>query len=120
MKNRNGFVSNSSSSSFVVIVDKNNPKFLMEVEVDLSQYGKTLKTIDELIEHWQDHYYIETAAMLKDEDFIKAKVAIENGKYVIMGNFEDQSGDNLEYILCNYGIPKDLKNVEIIDNTAGY
>ena len=91
MKIRNGFVSNSSSSSFIVAVkDEESAKTKIQIEVDLSKYASdTIKTIEELDSYVLDNYagneeniseFLEST-----EDYIKeeyAKMIAEQDKKV--------------------------------------
>ena len=53
MKTRNGFVSNSSSTSFIVAIDKTLPKAKIVMEIDLSNYGDVIETVEELDDCWE-------------------------------------------------------------------
>ena len=58
MKIRTGFVSNSSSSSFIVAAppQKDSTKVTITIEVDLAEYANTtIKTVEELIEYFKEH-----------------------------------------------------------------
>ena len=116
MKTRIGFVSNSSSSSFIVAVDpKDSGKIKIEIEINLDEYGHRIKTMQEVLD-WKEEYCVEN----DDSRLLKMIAAIESGKEIITGHFADDTGDATELILCNAGIPKDTKNVEIIESEGGY
>lgn len=114
MKIRSGFVSNSSSSSFIVVADKKNTKMKITFEVDLTCFGKSISTPEELKELFK--YY-----ELDDPSFLKAKDAIKKGKIVIHGSFCD-SGNAIETFLCENGLKSDAKNpnIEIIESNGRY
>lgn len=131
MKVRFGFVSNSSSSSFIVATKDRNTKMKISVEVDLAELAdKVCDSIDELNEYvlqewgWR-HKNIEE--FLKDEDnqwvaenYRKAKMAIENGKMVLFGSFSSDGGP-VESMLCESGLKGMVNdNVEIIYSEGGY
>ena len=107
MKIRTGFVSNSSSSSFIVATDKDNLlKFKITIEVDLNDFHlDRIKDISEI------KYY--------DDEIIKqTQEAIQAGKTVYRGEFES-CGGSVELFLHNYGIPKS-DNYQIIYNESGH
>lgn len=130
MKIRNGFVSNSSSSSFVVAVD-GETRVKLTIDVDLSKHGKVLRTIEELdalyLKEWAyGHDSIDS--WLNDEEdswahaqYNQAKKAIENGKIVISGWFHDDRGDPIEAMLCYNGLHGIVpNNIEIIYSDGSY
>jgi hypothetical protein len=131
MKTRNGFVSNSSSSSFVVsipaTVSANKPVPVpIHFTFDLSRYARrVLTTQDELDRFVIDDCWGDKSSWGDYElgVYRQASSAIAAGRYVMFGRFSDQSGDPIEHMLCEQGletiIPKD-SNVEVIDNEPGY
>jgi len=117
MKIREGLVSNSSSTSFMVIVaDKKKTKVRLSFEVDLGDYAdKNITTIEEL-----NYYFIcdygnvdsdptaEIEKVLKENSFLKeryenAKRGIEQGKVILIGRFSSE-GEPEEQFLYEYGI----------------
>lgn len=121
MKVREGYVSNSSTSSFIVAVKPNNAKIKIEIEANITDFGKDLSTEKELYQYFCDEY---DSDFMKDKDiskwYIKSLVAIEAGKIVIAGSFADDSGP-IEALLCDQGIDRQLnKNIEVIQNEGGY
>jgi hypothetical protein len=121
MKIRKGFVSNSSSSSFIVAVDPSvNPKgcVTIQVEVELSDMGRTLRNEQEVIKYCKEHYY-------SDDNEYKEKMlsTVKEGKFVIIGEFASDSDDVVERMLCDNGLTIDKRLVSgltIIQNDAGY
>lgn len=102
MKMRSGFVSNSSSSSFIIATEPGEGPPAITVTMSLeSVLTETFKTKEELDKHifqdygWGDNPTIES--ILESEDYIKdwynASVkALEEGKVVYWG-----SGSNEDY-----------------------
>ena len=109
MKIRLGFVSNSSSASFIVAVDKKAKKVMAKivVEVDLAEYvEKRIKTVEDLDAYRKSEYCGNMA------DYGKCRKAIESGMDVLILSASDEDRENsVESMLCNMG----LKNVVIGD-----
>jgi len=124
MKIRNGFVSNSSSSSFVVgLKDKNDTTIKVSFEVDLSAYGEVISNVKDLKRLFIEDRYMDE----EDEDgeehtlFNKCVKLISCGGAVVLGSFTDENG-GVEAVLCEFGIEKPKKGDKytIIQNEADY
>ena len=129
MKIRNGFVSNSSSSSFVVAVGQES-EVTFTVTADLTRFADdTIVTLQQLEEYiverygWRDMDTLQ--AILEDSSYVKkiyegAKAAIETGKRVLFGSFSsDGYDDALEQYLCYNGVP-DSPGIDVIYSKGGY
>jgi hypothetical protein len=117
MKVRSGFVSNSSSSSFIVAIkDEATVKVKVTFEADLEKYARRkISTIEELNEYYKDYWGGP------DWKYEECRKAIENGKVVLVGEFSDQSGDRAEEFLCDEGLQGVVgDDVEIIHSEGGY
>ena len=119
MKTREGFISNSSSTSFIVGVETNTVVDL-HIKVDLANYGEVITTKEELDKHYQDTYwkYDEDEECWKEE-YDKCLAVINAGKKLIIGDFSDDGDDDMSAFLCNNGIPK-TPGIDIIHSEAGY
>lgn len=77
MKIRNGFVSNSSSSSFVILKDS-----LTDIQKDMifdyKQYVKCFNTIDEKNIELFEYYDTDTWRIVDYEDFIFGETSMDN------------------------------------------
>lgn len=127
MKIRSGFVSNSSSSSFVVAVKKGKTsKVTLELEVDLTDYSrKILSNKDDVLKYMKDYYDYEEDES-SNEDYVNTTYKtlmehINNGNEVIVGDFSSE-GDEVEQYLCNTGLNgiKKNKSITVIQSEAGY
>jgi predicted Holliday junction resolvase-like endonuclease len=106
MKVRSGFVSNSSSSSFIVAVE-GNTKVTLKVEVDLAELGKILKTEDDVRDAFNEYWGKEE---MEEDEWVAEKYrkcvdAIKNGKIVIFGDVANDSDNPLEAYMYDAGIP---------------
>lgn len=120
MKIRAGFVSNSSSSSFIVASE--GPAEVV-VKADLSKYAdRTVRTIEELdaaiLEDYGWKQTIVEELLAQGDDWLKrmylrAREAVEGGKTVLFGTVSSEGEDGLEQLLYNNGIPE-TPGVEII------
>jgi len=125
MKTRQGFVSNSSSSSFIVAAEKGeNEKISLTLEVDLGQYGARITSKEELDEYVREEYmynddetleeFLEDDPWLKDK-YEKILVALEKGKVVFWGSASyNETDDPIELMIGNGGLRTVASNLEII------
>ncbi len=120
MKIRNGFVSNSSSSSFIVAATGEPIKAVMEVDLStlatkittkkeldskvISEYGWSKAKIKEIFE---DDEWLE-------ENYNKALEALEQGKVVYWGQASyNETDDPIEFMIGNGGL-SNIENIDII------
>ncbi|MCK9428938.1 MAG: hypothetical protein M0R17_02870 [Candidatus Omnitrophica bacterium] len=121
MKLRTGFVSNSSSSSFIIAaIDQNKLKVKVEIEADLSKYlEQTITSEDELWDFIKDRYYDDDN---QKEEFIKLNNYLKtHGNIIILNMSSDNYEDPIEQFLLDRGI-KDLSNsnITVIEGEGGY
>ena len=128
MKTRSGFVSNSSSSSFVVAIkdrSKTSTRIKIEVTIDLKDYAtprNMIDSVEDLLVYFTRDCYMTAEETIASEKYQKCKKAIEAGKIILMGSFSSESGDCEEVMLCEYGLNSTCKdsNIEIIEGEGGY
>lgn len=122
MKTRSGFVSNSSSSSFIVAV-----KDLGEVSVQVTMRGslneyvdQEITTVEALTTYFIEEYGYTADELIEDENYQAAKRAIlHEGKVVLIGSVSDQDG--FSKVLCMEGIDQeDNPHIDVIQSEAGY
>jgi hypothetical protein len=105
MKARNGFVSNSSTTSFMVAV-KDIKDAKVKIEGNIEDFAKyKITTVDELNEYFKKEYsWVDLKAIMgRGYGYDEAKKAIEGGKILLAGNFSSES-DGLEVYLHGEGI----------------
>lgn len=122
MKIRNGFVSNSSSSNFVVAFPKNvqhNTEVQFTVKVDLDTFASGyLKTSEELDQYLIDEYGDNTEWWPTWVE--NAREAIRSDNYIICGAFANDNG-LVEAILCEDGLDCDMnENMDILESEGGF
>lgn len=127
MKIRNGFVSNSSSSSFIVAAEKDKTDIIISISVDLETYGEILDSKEKLDDYFQSEWgrddYSNVEDNLDTDSLITYQSCLEEikeGKIIIVGMFTSDSEDDIERFMCMQGIPKDAEGIKIIKNNGGY
>lgn len=122
MKFRTGFVSNSSSSSFVIAMPKGESEIV--IKVNLKDYADEALTTVKAV----DRYFAEKRSLdltnPNDWDYknwSKARAAVEKGLVIYVGWFSDQEG-GLEAGLCNEGITNNNlpEGGIVIESEGGY
>lgn len=99
MKIRSGFVSNSSSSSFVISADDQDTTEIT-IRVDISNFiSKRIKTKEELLEYMIDEYGHKTEESILSDSYCgdiysKSLQEIDKGKVVCFGSVSNDDYDN--------------------------
>jgi hypothetical protein len=125
MKIRTGFVSNSSSSSFIVATKADKKDFKITVELTLDHLvDKVIKTEARWQEHCVECGCFETLQELLDDSYsgpkyLKGLNEIKAGKTLLVGSCSNESYDDetgAEMYLFNNGLkglnPKKFKVIE--------
>ncbi len=126
MKIRNGFVSNSSSSSFLISAkDGEDPK--IKIEIGLSQYVEdTLVTVKDVREYIKNQEFVDTdeeidAEIESDNRYKKMLQAIDKGNVIYLGEVSDEMDDPISAMLCHNGLGEvSGGNFEVIQDCDGY
>ncbi len=106
MKIRKGFVSNSSSSSFMV--SALDSKIELKLTIDLSdyaRYGYVLKNHQDVNQYLSDNFCDDDVNELRTQMI----AAIDRGETIYQGSFGDDNG-GIEAMLCELGIGRFIKD----------
>ena len=125
MKTRIGFVSNSSSTSFMVAVKKGKTtgKITIVKEIDLNQYvSTTIETAENLYEYFYEQHGSKDDWMKETlKEYNLALKELANGKIILAGDLGDDGSEPEEALLCNEGIASlQGKDITVIHSEAGY
>lgn len=138
MKVRYGFVSNSSSSNFIVSAkDLSKEKHVAVLKIDLNDYMDVISTIEELDEYYLDNYreipdISKVGNILRSLDppshwqmdrifsYYKAYNDINRGLQIGLGFFSDNDGDIIPAGLVNGGVGDIFCDVNVIKDCDGY
>ncbi len=127
MKVRTGFVSNSSSSSFIIAVKDESVPTKINIEADLKDLDTEIfNTVEEYIEHFAEEWGQSVDEFIKEEEtFMQVKRLFKEGKIIIKGNVSSDDCENpiSMYLYTEENIrdvmPKDAK-FEVIQDTNEY
>ena len=118
MKYRDGFVSNSSSSSFVV-AGKDDEDFIVTARLDVRKYGEEMKSVKDFVAY---HGWDEDDLDGNQEEIIKVKNLLAEGKTVVVGSMSDEGmgGNGLETGICENGFKSIEHDLEVIRDCDSY
>lgn len=121
MKIRNGFVSNSSSSSFIISTKKAVEEIPVVIEADLMDLiSDSIETEEELNRYFKNHYgcdSYESADEYEKKLWDKMKKAIAEGNVLHCGRGSNEDSDMLSMEVYEHGLhglklPKGIKIIQ--------
>ena len=120
MKCKHDFVTNSSSTSFILgQTQEGEMKIVVEMEVDISKYIRDKIINIQQLDKWRD----EECRLGDDKEYLLMKEIIERGgKVFILHVSDDDYDDAIEVMLCQYGLSTvNLPdNFVVINGSGGY
>lgn len=127
MKKRFGFVSNSSSTSFIVTTDKESDgeiEVTLKVKINLHDFKNenhgVIKTKKDLDSYFFDSSYVKSIDELSDTDkgiYAKCIKSLKEKKMVFICEFSD-SGDGgygIERFIAEKGLQSTSDRIEVLD-----
>lgn len=116
MKIRQGFVSNSSSSSFIIVADsKKKLKTKITIDVDFNDFvDETFNNSDSFIKYLKEYYGLTEEEIMERKHYIKAIEAINKGNTVYIGEVASDNDNALETYLYEKGLPSKIDDAIII------
>jgi hypothetical protein len=118
MRIRLGFVSNSSSSSFIV-ANSGEPIVKISFDIDLERYSDRILHGENDLKSWEKHCGCNDDYPNQYHD--KMIKALNAGKTIYIGSFSSE-GDGIEMFLCEHGIShtEHSPDLEVIEGDGGY
>lgn len=120
MKIRQGFVSNSSSSSFILSRTNNDEDVTASISINLmSLIKKRIRTMQELFD-WANEYY-EGDEDEKKRMMPKYEKMIQEGKEIIIGHCSNEDDDPISLAIFDNGLRSvkfSDRSIKIIDDVC--
>jgi hypothetical protein len=100
MKTRNGFVSNSSSSSFIIAAESEMQEIQITIKANLKDLiQETIKTEEDIKNYIEDYWGYSTYEEAAEDDCARERWdefrnALQNGKVIYIGCGDSEDCDN--------------------------
>jgi hypothetical protein len=126
MKRREGFVSNSSSSSFILGVNKNVNNEDIKIEITIEEcIDKRISTIEEVKTHFVEYYgwadctwedILEDSGEWMESRYAECVECIENGQDIIFGTASNEADSAADLAIYFGALTQlDMDDVTVVD-----
>jgi hypothetical protein len=113
MKTRSGFVSNSSSSSFIITCAVEP---ILKVEILLSEMADEVITNRKELDGYFKEWFDTERELLNYKPYLNCLAALERGETIYIGSASNAYSDGAEAYVYESGVSKGITNYKVIQD----